>query len=93
MLEMFGRRRQWRLFHGETVMECFIANLRPAGAEIRFVYRGELCRRFVHASRENAERESRSKRRQLLHVGWCEERVKQNPEPPPYVSEWILRQP
>ena len=67
-----GRRRQWRLFRGETLMGCFITNLHPAGARIRFDYGGEVYYRFVHATREDAGREAQDKRHQLLHLGWSE---------------------
>ena len=73
VLQILSRReRQWRLFRGDTVMECFITSLHPAGARIRFDYGGEVYYQFVHATREDAEREAMDKRQQLLHLGWSE---------------------
>jgi len=68
------RRRRWRLFRGETAMECFITDLNPTGAKIRFDYGGELYHEFMHVTREDAEREAQDKRHQLTCMGWCERR-------------------
>ena len=65
--------RQWRLYHGGDVMECFIADGDAMSAEIRFVYRGEEYHRFVHTTRGDAEREANEKRNELTRVGWSEQ--------------------
>ena len=65
-----GTRRQWRLYDGTGMMECFITSCEGSSAEILFEYRGEEYHRFVHATRDDAHREAQEKRTQLTQLGW-----------------------
>jgi hypothetical protein len=61
---------QWKLYHADRVLECFIAARGPVGIEIRFYYEGQLCQDYLHRTRADAQNEAHQKRQELLALGW-----------------------
>jgi hypothetical protein len=66
---MNWQRTEWRVYWDDSTMECRIGDA-TGGAEIQFIYRGELYHQFVHPTRHEAEDEAERKRRELVALGW-----------------------